>query len=99
MPRRASLPGSFRPMPARAKPREAFGLTGTGSNRKGTYIMADLSRLADDLSNLTGLEAAELAKMLGEEWGGSAAAAVSGAGRPGAGAAPAAAREETHQVT
>src|SRR5947208_10952953 len=97
MPRRASLPGSFRPMPARAKPREAFGLTGTGSNRKGTYIMADLSRLADDLSNLTVLEAAELAKMLEEKWGVSAAAAVAVAAAPGA--APAAAAEEKTEFT
>src|SRR2546430_17655044 len=88
MPRRASLPGSFRPMPARAKPREAFGLTGTGSNRKGTYIMADLSRLADDLSNLTVLEGAELPKMLEGKRGVSAAAAVWVASGPGPGAAP-----------
>ena len=37
--------------------------------------MADLSKLVDDLSNLTVLEAAELAKMLEEKWGVSAAAA------------------------
>src|SRR5258708_40122597 len=96
MPRRASLPGSFRPMPARAKPREAFGLTGTGSNRKGTYIMADLSRLADDLSSLTVLEAAELAKMLEEKWGVSAAAAVAVAGPAYAAAAPV---EEKTEIT
>jgi len=38
--------------------------------------MADLSKLVDDLSQLTVLEAAELAKMLEEKWGVSAAAAV-----------------------
>ena len=50
--------------------------------------MADLSKLADDLSSLTVLEAAELAKMLEEKWGVSAAAAVAVAAAPG-GAAPA----------
>ncbi len=48
--------------------------------------MADLEKIADDLSNLTVLEAAELSKMLEEKWGVSAAApvavaaAVAGAG-------------------
>jgi len=51
--------------------------------------MADLSKLVSDLSGLTVLEAAELAKMLEEKWGVSAAAAVAVAA-PGA-AAPAAA--------
>src|SRR3954467_9216067 len=51
--------------------------------------MADLSKLVDDLSQLTVLEAAELAKMLEEKWGVSAAAAVAVAAAPGAGAAPA----------
>ena len=57
--------------------------------------MADLSKLADDLSNLTVLEAAELAKMLEEKWGVSAAAAVAVAAAPAGGAAPAAAEEKT----
>ena len=48
--------------------------------------MADLTKLVDDLSALTVIEAAELAKMLEEKWGVSAAAAVAVAG-PGAGAA------------
>jgi large subunit ribosomal protein L7/L12 len=48
--------------------------------------MADLSKLVDDLSSLTVLEAAELAKLLEEKWGVSAAAAVAVAA-PGAGAA------------
>ena len=61
--------------------------------------MADLSKLADDLSNLTVLEAAELAKMLEEKWGVSAAAAVAVAAGPGAGAAPAAAAEEKTEFT
>ena len=61
--------------------------------------MADLSKLADSLSNLTVLEAAELAKMLEEKWGVSAAAAVAVAAGPGAGAAPAAAAEEKTEFT
>jgi large subunit ribosomal protein L7/L12 len=49
--------------------------------------MSDLSKIVDDLSKLTVLEAAELAKMLEEKWGVSAAAAVSVAA-PAAAAAP-----------
>ncbi len=55
--------------------------------------MADLQKIVDDLSSLTVLEAADLAKMLEEKWGVSAAAAVAVAAGPaaggGAGAAPA----------
>ena len=50
--------------------------------------MADLSKIVADLSSLTVLEAAELAKMLEEKWGVSAAAAVAVAAAPGAAAAP-----------
>ena len=50
--------------------------------------MADLQKIVDDLSALTVLEAADLAKMLEEKWGVSAAAAVAVAG-PAAAAAPA----------
>jgi len=57
--------------------------------------MADLSKLVDELSNLTVLEAAELAKMLEEKWGVSAAAAVAVAAAPGAGAAAAPVEEKT----
>jgi len=57
--------------------------------------MADLSKLADDLSSLTVLEAAELAKMLEEKWGVSAAAAVAVAAASGAAAAAPAAEEKT----
>jgi large subunit ribosomal protein L7/L12 len=49
--------------------------------------MADLSKIVDELSSLTVLEAAELAKMLEEKWGVSAAAAVAVAAAPGAAAA------------
>jgi large subunit ribosomal protein L7/L12 len=56
--------------------------------------MADLSKLVNDLSSLTVLEAAELAKLLEEKWGVSAAAAVAVAA-PGAGAAAAPVEEKT----
>ena len=56
--------------------------------------MADLAQIADDLSNLTVIEAAELSKMLEEKWGVSAAAPVVVAGA----AAPAAAEEAEEQT-
>ena len=46
--------------------------------------MADLQKIVDDLSSLTVLEAADLAKMLEEKWGVSAAAAVAVAAGPAA---------------
>src|SRR3989304_6975308 len=49
--------------------------------------MADLLKIVDELSKLTVLEAAELAKLLEEKWGVSAAAAVAVAAGPGAAAA------------
>ena len=52
--------------------------------------MADLGRIVEDLSKLTVLEAAELAKLLEDKWGVSAAAPVAVASAPAAGAAPAA---------
>jgi large subunit ribosomal protein L7/L12 len=55
--------------------------------------MADIAKLVDQLSELTVLEAADLAKALEEKWGVSAAAAVAVAG-PAAGAAAAPAAEE-----
>ena len=61
--------------------------------------MADLSKLVDQLSDLTVLEAAELAKLLEEKWGVSAAAAVAVAAMPGAGAAAAAPAEEKTEFT
>src|SRR6201995_5788994 len=57
--------------------------------------MADLQKIVDDLSTLTVLEAADLAKMLEEKWGVSAAAAVAVAGPAGGGAAAAPAEEKT----
>ncbi len=56
--------------------------------------MANLEKIVEDLSALTVLEAAELAKMLEEKWGVSAAAAVAVAAAPGA-AAAAPAEEQT----
>ena len=52
--------------------------------------MADLQKIVDELSTLTVLEAADLAKMLEEKWGVSAAAAVAVAAGPAGAAAPAA---------
>ena len=58
--------------------------------------MADIAKIVDDLSKLTVLEAAELAKALEEAWGVSAAAAVAvAAGPAGGGAAAEAAEEKT----
>jgi len=57
--------------------------------------MADLQKIVSDLSSLTVLEAAELAKLLEEKWGVSAAAAVAVAAGPAAAAAAAPAEEKT----
>jgi len=59
--------------------------------------MADIEKLVDQLSALTVLEAAELAKALEEKWGVSAAAAVAVAG-PAAAAAPAAEEQTEFDV-
>ena len=61
--------------------------------------MADLNQIAEDLSRLTVLEAAELAKMLEEKWGVSASAAVAVAAAPGAAADAGAAAEEKTEFT
>jgi large subunit ribosomal protein L7/L12 len=57
--------------------------------------MANLQKLVDDLSQLTVLEAADLAKMLEEKWGVSAAAAVAVAAAPAGGPGAAPAEEKT----
>ncbi len=57
--------------------------------------MADLSRLVDELSGLTVLEAAELSKLLEEKWGVSAAAPAAAAAAPAAAAAAAPVEEQT----
>ncbi len=59
--------------------------------------MADLQKIVNDLSGLTVLEASELAKLLEEKWGVSAAAAVAVVAGPAAAAAPAA--EEKTEFT
>ena len=56
--------------------------------------MADIEKIAEDLSALTVLEAAELAKLLEEKWGVSAAAPVAVAAAPAAGGGEAAAEEK-----
>ncbi|MEY3526833.1 MAG: hypothetical protein RI997_942 [Pseudomonadota bacterium] len=61
--------------------------------------MTDLNKLVDSLSSLTVLEAAELAKLLEEKWGVSAAAAVAVAAAPAAGGGAAAAAEEQTEFT
>jgi large subunit ribosomal protein L7/L12 len=61
--------------------------------------MANLEKIVDELSGLTVLEAAELAKLLEAKWGVSAAAAVAVAAAPGAGAAAAAPVEEKTEFT
>src|SRR5256885_17148742 len=53
---------------------------------KEVLVMADLGKIVDDLSKLTVLEAAELAKLLETKWGVSAAAAVAVAAGPPGGA-------------
>jgi large subunit ribosomal protein L7/L12 len=57
--------------------------------------MAKLEKIVEDLSRLTVLEAAELAKLLEEKWGVSGAAAVAVAAGPAAGATAAPAEEQT----
>ena len=57
--------------------------------------MSDLSKLVDELSALTVIEAAELSKMLEEKWGVSAAAPVAAAAPAGGGAAAAPVEEQT----
>ena len=61
--------------------------------------MANLEKIVEDSSSLTVLEAAELAKLLEEKWGVSAAAAVAVAAGPAAGGAAAAPAEEQTEFT
>src|SRR5437764_3324693 len=83
-------------MPARARRRSPSQHISIGSNRKRTKeTMADLQKIVDDLSGLTVLEAAELAKLLEDKWGVSAAAAVAVAAGPAGGAAAAPVEEKT----
>jgi large subunit ribosomal protein L7/L12 len=61
--------------------------------------MADLAKIVDELSSLTVIEAAELAKLLEEKWGVSAAAPVAVAAAPAGGGAAAAVVEEQTEFT
>jgi large subunit ribosomal protein L7/L12 len=61
--------------------------------------MADLNAIADQLSSLTVMQAAELVKMLEEKWGVSAAAPVAVAAGPAAGGAGAAAAKPAEEKT
>jgi large subunit ribosomal protein L7/L12 len=61
--------------------------------------MADLTQIADQLSSLTVMQAAELVKMLEEKWGVSAAAPVAVAAGPAAGAAGGAAAKPAEEKT
>jgi large subunit ribosomal protein L7/L12 len=58
-------------------------------------MATNLEKIADDLSKLTVMEAAELSTMLEEKWGVSAAAPVAVAAAPGAAGGEAAAEEKT----
>src|SRR6202140_1069631 len=64
MPRRAKRPAALRKIQTWFEPITA----------EGNRSMADLQKIVDDLSSLTVLEAAELAKLLEEKWGVAAAA-------------------------
>jgi len=75
------------------------GGSGSGSastvfNMECQIQMADLNAIVDQLSTLTVMEAAELAKLLEDKWGVSAAAPVAVAAMPGAAGGEAAAAEE-----
>ena len=61
--------------------------------------MSDLNQIAESLSSLTVLQAAELVKMLETKWGVSAATPVAAAAAPAAGGAPAAKAEEKTEFT
>lgn len=60
--------------------------------------MADLNKIADELSALTVIEAAELSKLLEEKWGVSAAAPVAAAAAPAVGGGEAAAEKDEFDV-
>jgi large subunit ribosomal protein L7/L12 len=74
-------------MPSETKRREAVPNPHPFEPNPKEETMADLAKIVDELSSLTVLEAAELAKLLEEKWGVSAAAAVAVAAPAGAAAA------------
>ena len=61
--------------------------------------MADLNQIAESLSSLTVMQAAELVKMLEQKWGVSAAAPVAVAAGPAAGGGAAAAAKPVEEKT
>lgn len=71
-----------------------MGSVNTAFNMECQVQMADLNAIVDQLSTLTVMEAAELAKLLEDKWGVSAAAPVAVAAMPGAAGGEAAAAEE-----
>src|SRR5262245_36170651 len=87
-------PELSRPMPTKAIRGDIFTRGLTLRTQEGC-LMANLQKLVDDLSQLTVLEAADLAKMLEEKWGVSAAAAVAVAAAPAGGPGAAPAEEKT----
>jgi large subunit ribosomal protein L7/L12 len=83
-------------VPARTKPPEYNGSFDQRLLKpKENDTMANLEKIAEDLSALTVLEAAELSKMLEEKWGVSAAAPMAVAAMPGGAPAAEAAEEKT----
>src|SRR5208283_5035865 len=82
------------PMPPRTQPEQGSSQSFGSNPYKETPEMANLEKIVDELSSLTVLEAAELAKLLEAKWGVSAAAAVAVAAAPAAGGAAAAAPVE-----
>ena len=77
------------------RPDDTRQLTGGSLNDPGTLEMSKIEKLVEDLSSLTVLEAADLAKLLEEKWGVSAAAPVAVAAAAPAGGAAAPAAEKT----
>ena len=71
-----------------------MGSVNTAFNMECQVQMADLNAIVDQLSTLTVMEAAELAKLLEDKWGVSAAAPVAVAAMPGAAGGESAAAEE-----
>jgi large subunit ribosomal protein L7/L12 len=80
-------------------PRDALRILDWFEPKRTLQRMSDLPKLVDELSKLTVLEAAELAKLLEDKWGVSAAAAVAVAAGPGVAGGGAAPAEEKTEFT
>src|SRR5688572_18448912 len=98
MRRRRSWPVSSGPMRPRKTPDSFLKTNHQGQGPAWRLKMADINTLVEQLSELTVLEAADLAKALEEKWGVSAAAAVAAAGPAAAAAAPAAEEQTEFDV-